>query len=214
MTATVVVILALAGAFLCFSGYSLRRIVPTIIGLGFGFSLGVYIKLFIKVGKFGLQSADLAFSMFGDNIVDAIMKAPDEAYDILFKLLGSDWLWLPILCAVVCAVLGAFFYRTTAAVSTAFSAAVLMNEWFTGPGSSGGRAWMIIGALIVFVLVLLVYDVTVIGVSAAYGSFLLSIALRRLMGFSDNLTTIVLVLLFLAGCFIQGVQLFRTKGKA
>jgi len=206
---TIILILASAGVCFCFFTYKLTRILPALIGLSLGVTLGVCIKTYLIYGVFALNQSNIVFIILNGDPVNAMIRTLNIVHYIIAMLVSDEWLWVPVVCALLFTALGSIFPRIITSLSVTFSFVMLTYSWFLGLNSALGWLFVLGAAVGLFTLIFFTHKYTIIGISVADGAMFLSLSAMYYLKLSARPATVMLVSLLIICNVLQGVKLHR-----
>jgi len=210
----------LLGLLLCGLGFMLRRVFPVALGLAFGIVLGVFIKIWATYayGPIAQQVEQIVWQ------IKYFYKYQDIFLDNFRVGLSLGWVVMPLALGLALALLGLKFHRAVSAFSVSLPTVLLaclylktncagVNE-FMHSNLTAALALALLAAVILFLILLFAYTPLFVMFSAFAGSAMLSVLTAR----SVRITSFHPVLymcgaLFLAGCAVQGILLYRRNVK-
>ena len=104
------ILYAVLGLVICFFGYTFRRFLPFLIGLTLGFAVSCILN------KLRVNGNEITIERLNSEISEFIAKVKAEGSGFLKTFADAYYfksLAIPIICALVCACLGALMYKLT-----------------------------------------------------------------------------------------------------
>jgi len=201
------------GLLLCFFGHTLRRVWPTFLGFVFGIALGLVRVIWVTYtnGPVAQRVRQTAWR------IEYFYNNQDIFFDNLRVGINFDWVLLPLILALLFALLGFKLRRGIAALS--FSA----PGWFyicylsskAMSSSSSQIVWFsLIMALVIFLIIYMTHNLLMVVSLALIGSTMLTVAAAGFINFERLIWILsLLCTMFIAGCVTQGILLHKHKEK-
>lgn len=199
------IVILLAGLFVCFFGHWFRRILPFFVGLAIGFAGACIMKdILAGGGRITLGRLNDEISLF----ISRVKELGVGYLKSIFRISSGKTVAIIIISSIVCACLGALLYRLTIPVCLAVLIYTFANIFLFQ--SVNVTLYSVIIAAFCFMVLCLFYNTLFIVFSAAAGAVCVGFVLASTDLIATSIIFIVVALLFTSGTTIQFVR-FHTR---
>lgn len=199
------IVILLAGLFVCFFGHWFRRILPFFVGLAIGFAGACIMKdILASGGRISLGRLNDEISLF----ISRVKELGVGYLKSIIRISSGKMVAIIIISSIVCACIGALLYRLTIPVCLAVLIYTFASIFLFQ--SEHVTLYSVVIAVVVFTVLALFYNQLFILFSAAAGAACIGFVIASTDSVALTIVYIVAAVLFAAGSLFQYI-LFRAK---